>query len=95
MAYHHALACISLPQAYIINRRLHYFRNDDIQNFVLMIYKAFRLDDIHAGWRDWDAWVQIHRLKSKNIFFVDLILTFLHCYYIIKTKGVALRGPRV
>ena len=37
MAYHHALACISSPQAYIINRRLYRFRNDDIQNFVLMI----------------------------------------------------------
>ena len=39
MAYHHALACISSPQAYIINRRLYRFRNDDIQNFVLMIYR--------------------------------------------------------
>jgi hypothetical protein len=39
MAYHHALACISSPQAYIINRRLHRFRNDDIQNCVLMIYR--------------------------------------------------------
>ena len=39
MAYHHALACISSPQAYIINRRLYRFRNDDIQNCVLMIYR--------------------------------------------------------
>ena len=39
MAYHHALACISSPQAYIINRRLYRFRNDDIQHFVLMIYR--------------------------------------------------------
>jgi hypothetical protein len=39
MAYHHALACISSPQAYIINRRLHRFRNDGIQNCVLMIYR--------------------------------------------------------
>ena len=37
MVYHHAFACISSPQAYIINRRLYFFRNDDIQNFVLMI----------------------------------------------------------
>ena len=39
MAYHHALACISSPQAYIINRRLYRFRNDDIQTFGLMIYR--------------------------------------------------------
>jgi len=39
MAYHHALACISSPQAYIINRRLYRFRKDDIQNCVLMIYR--------------------------------------------------------
>ena len=39
MAYHHALACISSPQAYIINRRLHRFRNDDIQCSALMIYR--------------------------------------------------------
>ena len=39
MAYHHALACISSPQAYIINRRLYRFRNDDIQCFALMIYR--------------------------------------------------------
>ena len=32
-AYHHALACISSPQAYIINRRLYRFRNDDIQGW--------------------------------------------------------------
>ena len=38
MAYNHALACISSAltsisrqSEYIINRRLHYFRNDDIQ----------------------------------------------------------------
>ena len=37
MAYHHALACISSTQAYIINRRLHRFRNDDIQCSALMI----------------------------------------------------------
>ena len=48
MAYHHALACISSPEVHIINRRLYRFRNDDMpqqvaddmQNFVLMIYKA-------------------------------------------------------
>ena len=39
MAYHHALACISSQQAYIINRRLYRFRNDDIQHSVLMIYR--------------------------------------------------------
>ena len=39
MAYHHALACISSPQAYIINRRLYSFRNDDIQCSALMIYR--------------------------------------------------------
>ena len=42
MAYHHALACISLPQAYIVNRRLYRFRNDDIQHFVLMICNFLR-----------------------------------------------------
>ena len=39
LVYHHALACISSPQAYIINRRLYRFRNDDIQTFGLMIYR--------------------------------------------------------
>ena len=42
MVYHHALACISSPQAYIINRRLYRFRNDDIQHFVLCCAKAQR-----------------------------------------------------
>ena len=42
MAYHHALACISSPQAYITNRRLYRFRNDDIQHFVLMICNFLR-----------------------------------------------------
>ena len=40
MVYHHALACISSPKLYIINRRLYYFRNDDIQDCVLMICNA-------------------------------------------------------
>ena len=40
VVYHHAVACISSPKVYIINRKIVYFRNDDIQNFVLMIYKA-------------------------------------------------------
>ena len=40
MAYHRALACISSPKVYIINRRLYYFRNDDIQDCVLMICNA-------------------------------------------------------
>ena len=39
MVYHHALACISPPQAYIINRRLYPFRNDDIHGFAVMIYR--------------------------------------------------------
>ena len=39
MVYHHALACISSPQAYIINRRLYRFCNDDIQCSALMIYR--------------------------------------------------------
>ena len=39
MAYHHALACISSPQAYIINRRLYRFHNDDIQPYGLLIYR--------------------------------------------------------
>ena len=39
MAYHHALACISSPQAYIISRRLYFA-------FAMMIYKAFRFDDM-------------------------------------------------
>ena len=39
MAYHHALACISSPKVHLINRRLYNFRNDDMQNFVLMIYR--------------------------------------------------------
>ena len=38
MAYHHALACISSPQAYIINRRLYRFRNDDIQGLRLDLF---------------------------------------------------------
>ena len=42
MSYHHALACISSPQAYIINRRLYRFRNDDIHHFVLMICNFLR-----------------------------------------------------
>ena len=46
MAYHHALACISSPQAHIINRRLYFFRNDDIQNFVLIICNFFEIGDI-------------------------------------------------
>ena len=40
MAYHHAFACISSPKVYIINRRLYYFRNDDIQDCILMICNA-------------------------------------------------------
>ena len=47
MAYHHALACISSALSsisrqgeYLINRRLYRFRNDDIQNCVLMIYRT-------------------------------------------------------
>ena len=48
MAYHHAIACISSPKAYIISRRLYFFRNDDIQHFVLMIYNSFGIDDIQG-----------------------------------------------
>ena len=48
LVYHHALACISSPQAYIINRRLYRFRNDDIQHFVLMICNFYEIDDIQG-----------------------------------------------
>ena len=48
MVYHHAIACISSPKAYIISRRLYFFRNDDIQHFVLMIYNSFGIDDIQG-----------------------------------------------
>ena len=48
MAYHHASACISSPQAHIINRRLYHFRNDDIQHFVLMIYNFCEIDDMQG-----------------------------------------------
>ena len=40
MVYHHALACISSPKAYIISRRLYHFRNDDMPLFEWMIYKT-------------------------------------------------------
>ena len=39
MVYHHALACISSPKVYIISRRLYFA-------FAMMIYKAFRFDDM-------------------------------------------------
>ena len=39
MAYHHAIACISSPKVHIISRRLHRFRNDDIQGYALTIYR--------------------------------------------------------
>ena len=55
MAYHHALACIPSPKVYIINRRLYYFRNDDMQCFALMIYTPLGVIK--------SARVQIHRLK--------------------------------
>ncbi len=48
MVYHHAIACISSPKAYIISRRLYFFRNDDIQHFVLIIYNSFGIDDIQG-----------------------------------------------
>ena len=53
-AYHHALACISSPQAYIINRRLYHFRNDDMQNFVLMIFNFCEIDDIQGYCLDFE-----------------------------------------
>ena len=49
MAYHHASACISSPQEYIINRRLFFFHNDDKQNFGFMIYNFREIDDIQGN----------------------------------------------
>ena len=56
LVYHHASACISSPKAYIITRSVYLLWLDDIQHFVLMIYKAYALmiynsfgiDDIHG-----------------------------------------------
>ena len=49
MAHHHASSCISSPQAYIITRKLYFFRNDDKQNFVFMIYNFSEIDDIQGN----------------------------------------------
>ena len=66
MAYHHALACISSPKVYIINRRLYYFRNDDIQDCVLMICNAS-----HWWYTRLSAWFGSNPYwKTKNIFFI-------------------------
>ena len=52
MVYHHTLVCISSLKAYIINRRLYSFHNDEIQSVALMIYNFCKIDDMHGYRRD-------------------------------------------
>ena len=49
-----AVSRISSPKVHLINRRLYHFRNDDIQNFVLMICNFCEIDDIQGSRLDFD-----------------------------------------
>ena len=61
--------CIISPQAYIINRRLYRFRNDDIQHFVLVICCPWQRDIFASLFN----FIIHNNLSFSSIFSLDIL----------------------